>query len=398
MQKTESLPVHCGQCTFEHRHSFTDIPFAYELPMGSPDIPEAEYVDLKHEPHTVTHWGQFKLLLGEIEFLAPYVHIPNLSIVYAGSSPGHHLKALVEMMPSTWEWYMFDERPCEVYSSGKDLLLEKVCGTVSVLYGNGDVPATPDMEQRMGAIKAKIRDAESGAMYMDTRKLAALKNTKVIKREARPNVHVYEYNLSSEIARDLFRRFVTRNQTEEDPQLLLISDIRTPFNRISEQSVLKDMDLQLKLVDDLLPWKATLKFKLPYSDGFSKKTVYIKGSLRYQPYAPRISHETRLVVGPDLKTTVSYDIEEYAKRMYHYQTRLRTSLYDLDDPVADPERHPHLVGNNIAVDHCYDCTLARKIAENFLGTSLGVLDLLEKLAKEVASVQLACGGGGMLDE
>ena len=366
--------------------------------MGLPGIPEAEYVDLKNEPYTVTHWGQFKLLLGEIEFLTPYLHIPNLSIVYAGSSPGHHLKALVEMMPSTWVWHMFDERPCEVYCSSRDPLLEKVCGTASVLYGNGEVPVTPDMEERMEAIRAKIRDVESGRMYMDTRKLAALKSTKVIKRETRPNVHVYEYNINSELARDMFRRCVTRSQSEEDPQLLLISDIRTPFNRISEQSVLKDMDLQLKLVDDLLPWKATLKFKLPYSDGFSKQTVYIKGSLRYQPYAPRISHETRLVVGPDLRKMVSYDIEEYARRMYHYQTRLRTSLYHMDGPVAEPERHPHLVGNSIAIDHCYDCTLARKIAEKFLGTSEGVLDLLEKLAREVASAQLACGGGGMLDE
>jgi hypothetical protein len=158
------------------------------------------------------------------------------------------------------------------------------------------------------------------------------------------------------------------------------------------------MDIQLNLVRGLEPYQASLKFKLPYSSEFSNVATYLKGSIRYQPFAPRISHEARLLVGPDFDTTVQYSNEEYAKRMYHYQTVLRTSLYHTDEPVADPERHPHLVGNKIAIDHCYDCTLARKIAEGFLGTSEGVLDFLEMLASQVASVQLACRGGGMLDE
>ena len=365
--------------------------------MGASDIPIADYVDLKQEPCSVTHWGQFKLLLGEIEFLTPYIHIPDLVVVYAGSSPGHHLKALVELMPNTWVWKLYDARPCEVYYSCGDALLEKVCGTTSVLFGDGATLTTPDVEERIRDIQTRVKALES-ANYTDASKLATLKNTIVVKRETNPSVHVYTCNLTMDIAFHLRQCHVKRPQTASDPQLLLISDIRTPFNRISEHSVCRDMDAQLQLTRELGPYQASLKFKLPYSPGFSSGVKYFDGSLRYQPFSPRISHEARLVAGPDFDTMITYNIAEYAKRMFHYQTVLRTSLYRTHEAVADLERHPHLVGNKIAIDHCYDCTSARTIAAAFLGTGEGALDLLEKLASQVASVQLACKGGGMLDE
>jgi hypothetical protein len=374
--------------------------------MGAGDIPTEEYVDLKHEPSTVTHWGQFKLLLGEIEFLTPYLQIPDLTIVYAGSAPGHHLKALIELMPSTWVWKLYDARPCEVYG---DELLEKVCGTSNVLYGNGVRPVTPDVVERTQEVQARIRVQEQvvanlpiestprTVMYKESNKLIALNNTIVIKRETNPNVHVYQKNIDKSTALDLNLEHVKRPQTASDPQLLLISDIRTPLNTISELSVNMDMDFQVTLVRELKPYQASLKFKLPYTDNFFPEVFYLAGRLHYQPFSPRISHETRLVVGPDYDDMVAYNTSEYAKRMYHFQTVLRTSLYNTHEPAAGSE-HQHLTGNKVAIDHCYDCVCARKIASKFLGSSDGCLDLLEMLAAQVASVQIACKGGGMIDE
>ena len=105
--------------------------------MGEKEQPCREYVDLKGEESSVVHWGQMKLLLGEIEFLTPYIHIPDITIVYVGSSPGHHLPALVNLMPSTWTWDLYDSRPCEVYHSDDQPLLEKVAmpSKRSVLVG-----------------------------------------------------------------------------------------------------------------------------------------------------------------------------------------------------------------------------------------------------------------------
>lgn len=340
---------HCAQSASEHRHSFTDIEFSTNVNTGQ--APSAEYVDLKQEEHSVTHWGQMKLLLGEIEFLTPYLSVSNLTIVYAGSSPGHHLMALVNLMPSSWQWLLYDARPCEVYYTDGDAQLEKVG-----------------------------------------------KSTIVLTRVRNHRVHVYTRNLNAMEARCIRDRHVVRPQSVSDPQLLLISDIRTPLNRISEHSVNRDMDLQLNITRALGPFQASLKFKLPYTNLFLPTAYYVKGSLQYQPYSPPISHETRLVAGPDFTNLVPYNTEEYARQMFHYQTVLRTSLYHRTSQVADPALHPFLVEHRVATDHCYDCTCARRIAGNF--TDSNAMDLLNDLAGQVSAMQLACKAesGNMLDE
>jgi hypothetical protein len=386
--------------------------------MGDEDIPEREYVDLKCEESSVVHWGQMKLLLGEIEFLTPYVHVPELTVVYVGSSPGHHLPALVNLMPSTWKWELYDARPCEVYYSDNQMLLAKVAmqSRRGMLFGDEVKKECEAQAAEMEKIQAKAQQLIERLQYMSDRpeipkitmghtaeQLLKLQNTVIIPRTKLSNVSVHNTNLEPDEARKLRSR---RPQTHADPQLLLISDLRTPMMRITEHTVHRDMMKQLDITRALQPYQASLKFKLPYStEHFNPSCEYLPGEVRYQPLSPRISHETRLVTEPgsDFKTMVPYSTDEYARRMFHYQTVLRTSIYNTDEEVADPDRHKYLVGNNMATDHCYDCVAARHIARQYLAqikSTAPALDLLDDLARQVASTQIACksDGGGMLED
>lgn len=430
-----------GENMSEHRYSYSDVPFHMELVMDGQDIPERDYVDLKHLQSSVLHWGQLKLLLGEIEFLTPYLHVEKLCVVYIGSAPGHHLKVLVDLMPKTWTWELFDNRPCEVFCDNHigDIILEKYCTQSSrfkkvqrpepestkeldeLLNANRIAQAydmyrsthyevicnyllalkKQDLEERQKyqadlVEKLKGIGAPSSCIHTHNQMLYKLKNTIPIAREHRPNVRVQNYYVDYNEAQRLRHRYVTRPQTDEDPQLLCISDIRTPMDRITESSVEYDMNQQRGLLQVLRPHQASLKFKMPYSENFPLTQVYLDGKLLYQPYSPRVSHECRLIT--DCKDTRSYNREEYARKFFHFQSALRTSLYDVGDPLPNEEDHPHLVSNGVGTDLCFDCTAARQIIRR-LGRG-DPLVVLNDIVKQLVEIQVACkaDGNGTLEE
>jgi hypothetical protein len=81
------------------------IEFSRVLTTSSTGIP---YRRRKNELKTVLHWGQRKLLIGEIEFLIANVACQDIShtVVYAGASPGYHITFLSKLFPSvTFELY-----------------------------------------------------------------------------------------------------------------------------------------------------------------------------------------------------------------------------------------------------------------------------------------------------
>jgi hypothetical protein len=430
----------------EHWFSYLGIPFDMELIMDGHKIPDREYEDLKPLESSVLHWGQMKLLLGEIEFLTPYLDVENLCVAYMGSAPGHHLKVLVDLMPRTWTWELYDDRPCEVFCNEdmRDIIVEKVSPHPSRFKQAGNKPepeTTPELEQLMSQgetfvafdkykhthyealcqhlmrlskerLESRVRDQEAlvkklesvhaprSCIQSNIQDLYKLKNTIPIAREHRPNVKVHARYVDTAEAQRLRSTYVTRPQTENDPQLLCISDIRTPLDRITETSVEYDMMMQRQLLMEMRPYQASLKFKMPYSDSFPLEKQYLDGKLLFQPYSPKVSHECRLhtAKGGDFTPQKVYNRDEYCKKFYHFQTVLRTSLYNIDDPLPNEEDHPHLVSNGVATDHCFDCTAARQIIENMgRGDALSVLN---RLVGQLVDIQVACkaDGNGTLDE
>lgn len=446
---------HCAQClNDEHRKCHTGLGFRAVLPMGEGNAPDEEYVELKHCEASVLHWGQLKLLLGEIQFLTPYLHVPNLCVVYVGSAPGHHIKVLVDIMPPTWTWELYDDRPCEVFCECQlsDIIYEKVTTkkqeakvepiTVPpelepyhILLKNSKFTAAfrqlksmeGDQQRKALAIlqhelmlvklqelserkteqealvqRLTFNEAPQACILRNTLILQQITNTIPVAREFRPNVKVHNQCMDITEARRLRAEYVTHIQSEVNPQLLCISDLRTPHLHITETTVQYDMMLQQGLINVMRPYQSSLKFKMPYSDSFSQDHIFIDGNLFLQAYTPRVSHETRLVTRCGDIFMKSYNKDEYAKRMYYFQSKMRTSLYDVGEALPNGEEHPTLLSKGVGIDYCYDCTAARRVMRCFVEARGGgdYLAELENRVQQLSLVQASCkaDGGVALDE
>lgn len=408
----------------EHRQSKVGLEFSLECNLE--DSPSVEYKELKHLESSVVHWGQLKLLLGEIQFLTPYMGVKDLCVVYMGSSPGPHIKVLTELMPATWNWELYDEKPSDVFC--RDDISEAIIDKISSVklempteepnYHEVDcelqlVPKKfkehkhkiPDMlKLREISNYKKAKNLEStiewlktkgmskSMIHHQTQKLYELQHTVPIAREHRSNVHVHQRNICLPDTETLRAKYVSRPQTEKDPQLLCISDIRTsPYEVVNEYTITSDMDIQRQIVTALRPYQACLKFRLPYSKAYPENSAYLDGSIMYQPYTPRVSHECRLHTGKGqaLASKTLYNRISYASALFHFQTTLRTSLYDTDDPLPNAKDHPHLVSNRVGTDHCFDCTAAKAIIKLYTGGE-HVLETLNDIVGRLEKVQHEC--------
>lgn len=78
------------------------------------------YHSRKHEPKTVLHWGQLKLMLSEIEFLT--VHAPisggDVVLVYPGSAGGHHIPFMSKLFPNV-KFILYDPLPYAIKPDNK---------------------------------------------------------------------------------------------------------------------------------------------------------------------------------------------------------------------------------------------------------------------------------------
>jgi len=67
---------------------------------------------------SVVHWGQRKLLLSEIEFLTEFTNAGNLTILYVGAGPGHHIPLLMSLFrKQVRRWIFYDSTPFSFSSS-----------------------------------------------------------------------------------------------------------------------------------------------------------------------------------------------------------------------------------------------------------------------------------------
>ena len=129
---------------------------------------------------------------------------------------------------------------------------------------------------------------------------------------------------------------------------VLISDIRTlSYNpggfskdsqRINEESVWSDMQLQQKWVEELNPHMSLLKFRLPFAYDFilkeGKTRKYLSGMVLRQVYNKPTSSETRLLVS-DLEKR-DWDIVAYERKLAYHNDKVRTSKFL--NPINESER------------------------------------------------------------
>eukprot|EP01125_Pyxidicula_operculata_P014861 TRINITY_DN5004_c0_g1_i1.p1 TRINITY_DN5004_c0_g1~~TRINITY_DN5004_c0_g1_i1.p1 ORF type:complete len:552 (-),score=122.76 TRINITY_DN5004_c0_g1_i1:60-1715(-) len=150
----------------------------------------------------------------------------------------------------------------------------------------------------------------------------------------------------------------------KDQEILFISDVRSIDHNMSdkmkEERVMVDMNMQMEWHKILKPTSSMLKFRLPYPIQYNKEkrrllpesnTAYLKGKLYFQIWAGRTSSETRLVVTGD--ETTSYNHYDYEDMLYHFNTVTRTTYWE------------HNVISE-GLDHCYDCSSEVYVLSNYL--------------------------------
>ena len=128
----------------------------------------------------------------------------------------------------------------------------------------------------------------------------------------------------------------------------MISDIRTlSYNpggfskdsqRINEESVWSDMQLQQKWLEELNPHMSLLKFRLPFAYDFilkeGKTRKYLSGMVLRQVYNKPTSSETRLLV-TDLEKR-DWDIVAYERKLAYHNDKVRTGRFL--NPINESER------------------------------------------------------------
>jgi hypothetical protein len=411
-----------GDRTSMHRFSFTDIPYTRFLHMGGVGVhPRKDYVEDELKP-SVMHWGQLKLLMGEIDFLAEYMGECLLKrkkcrIIYAGATPGHHLPVLIKLFPGDWEWDLIDV----LFSRGTDtwnkFLAKKektrglrigYCWQSEVFTSDQNEgnfhqtdlkpPGLPDpyhpgktglggrtghVIQRYNAADCrKCLESEMTASLDDitrTRMNTFIELTTRCDVDGATNAteydlqkwngvkcHYYDNGMAEQHA-PLFE------QSPADELKLFISDIRNRYKSDSEGTIQNDMYTQKKLYIALKPYQAMLKFKLPWTPPFGPSTIHPKGKIKYQIYSRPISHETRLITdkiedwsNEPASYETKYNHKEYEKKLFFFTSVLRTSLYTGHVLKATEESHPVLFANQVAVCDCYDCYTTREIMHKFV--------------------------------
>lgn len=112
---------------------------AKTMPMTYDQLPtklvyrNREETGRSHQSTPISHNGQRKLALGEIDFLTEYAKTNGTVVLYIGSAPGDHIPLIATLLP-TVEFVLYDPRSfnadvftCKNVSVFKQLFLDKDC-------------------------------------------------------------------------------------------------------------------------------------------------------------------------------------------------------------------------------------------------------------------------------
>ena len=159
------------------------------------------------------------------------------------------------------------------------------------------------------------------------------------KIKASDKIHLHQEYFTDDIAREWSGR----------DDVYFASDIRTLSMTKNqdlddhEKIIVDNMNMQMNWYNIIKPVFGQLKFRLPFEGGNRpKKLNYLYGYIFKQPWATKISIETRLVPLPE-KGLVSWDTAKYQNQMFYHNTMIRSKVKYLNvidkttNPIDDPE-------------------------------------------------------------
>jgi hypothetical protein len=155
---------------------------------------------------------------------------------------------------------------------------------------------------------------------------------------------------------------------KDKKDLLFISDIRTQNsgNLPKESDIILDMQLQKDFVTSLRPKASMLKFRPPFFDANSQFYEYLDGEIIYQPWAPKGSTETRLIV-TDPDSIKLYDLKQYDNKLYYQK-------------IFEREWGKYKTVLIPGYCKCYECFMEQKIITYYLNEIEGGYDIKKYLA------------------
>ncbi|CAF1293544.1 unnamed protein product [Adineta steineri] len=146
---------------------------------------------------------------------------------------------------------------------------------------------------------------------------------------------------------------LARYYSQSKKKILFICNVRTyrPEDN-GQNSLIEDMDNQVKWNNIMKPQASLLSFRLPRMPG---KILYYEGHQIIEPWASKRSVECRIVVKKDAKMIgYSYDEFENSIRQFHDITRVMYYEHNMDEV------------ENEGLDHCYDCRAEIFILQEYI--------------------------------
>ena len=263
------------------------------------------------------HFGQRKLLLSEIEYLAALTAkrqhlekrdestpLPLILLVYAGAACGSHLPILFTLFPSV-HWILIDPAP--------------FCPILHTILKNGFV-ASQSLDLPT-AVRSCMQDRTDSTASSGTSVLWPVKEI------------INDY-ATEELCRAL------RDKYSGSYEVHFVSDIRrgdpTSLNLEEANAMItQDNALQRSLCDALHCATAMLKFHPPYPAPTAAvqpgvqggetnivDTEYLAGHVLFGVWSPKSSTETRLVV-EDFTATCKYELKKFEEQLHWYNTHDR---------------------------------------------------------------------------
>lgn len=335
------------------------IPMTNEMPMSIINKVMEEPVGSKRIPYvpgtisTALHYGQRKLLLAEIEFIADVIarrekdgtrrnsdnSIRQFVVVYAGAAPGTHIPYLYELFIDDVEVFHVWDRPTrfKINPDYKDTIL-----------------ITPDeYKDEVYSCLVKDKTIEDG----------------------------------------FFTNEVARLYKGKD--IVFISDIRdTP----DEAAVERDMRMQESWVKEMIPYAAQLKFRFPYKD---MDYPYLAGDIYTQAWGRQISTESRLVTysheGKMLEKV--YPTLAYEETFAYFNKHTRMTSHNIGEVIRDSLKHI-TAGRYIDVPTdglctCHDCAREVQIICKYL-SQYQPNATIDTITKMIHDITIQCSSDSTL--
>ena len=252
-------------------------------------------------------WGQFKLLLGEIDFLCRYwdsVAIPNPQVVYIGAAPGTHIGVLSDLFPMI---------TFHLYDSGQKYDF-KVLGTKTNVKLNKDFE--PD----------KWVDQKDVFLWSDIRNLKYIRADVKAEREQRENERV----------------------VWEDMQL--------------QMSWIE----KIKPVKSFIKFRLPYSYHFNTEKGSTRP--YLDGIVYRQVWAPKTSTECRLVPYDDLRKR-DWDYKHHEEQMFYHNTQVRPRIKFYNPITKTNEQFPIETGLDDKYDSTLTIIIAMGYLQKFGITS-----------------------------